>query len=178
MRLAAISLIRWLVWVGIGLFLGLLGALYYLLPRLSVSPSGPINPSNASSSYFVISNDGYRPIHDVKIHLGLGHIHYGLIHVEGNSKTYAAELCNDCSIPEIDPTEKHAIPTFLPTFEQSPLTSADITVIVYYRPDFWLWTQRRMFRFVTAQSADGHLYWMPEAISSRPLTQAINPKSL
>jgi hypothetical protein len=159
------ALVRWIVAVGIGIVLGFLGALYLWLPKISVSSSDPIDTSDPSLSYFVVSNDGYSPLHDLTVRPGVKYVYYDKIHLLG-SDAYKVEFCGDESVGELGPWEKHSVALPLPTFGQSPLIDADITVTVYYRPSYWPWRRRSLFRFVTRKKADGHLYWLPEALSS------------
>jgi hypothetical protein len=49
-------------------------AVFALLPRISVTPSDPVDTVNPFSASFTISNTNFIPLNDVNVSIGLGQI--------------------------------------------------------------------------------------------------------
>jgi hypothetical protein len=137
----------------------LVGGAVVFLPRpMVLPPSVPLDQKDQFSVSFDVSNSGYIPLTDCTASLGVGQI-----------TTQGA----------------HLDPKFIPTFESRlvmpawqnhklsmderftivlsdilrPVESADIAIIVSYKPWILPIHREKMFRFVTFKQTNGHQYW-------------------
>lgn len=155
-----------IVAVGFGIYVGYV----QLSPRISVSASAALNPSDPFSTPFVISNDGYLPIRDVEFLCRLTDVNarppginlsFENISVQGpdqflgdkNQQTrdiaaggHATTKCN-----------------LSPLFPVMPIENADISITVIFRPAFFRSQKAKYFRFVTARGSDGQLRWIQQS---------------
>jgi hypothetical protein len=145
---------------------GLLAGGLALLPRVTVEPSGPYDPSNPSPITFTIANVNIVPLRDVQPILGICNI---------SNRDEPLPQCNGPAVGGIRPRqlrvkwldtdEKYQIALEeilkLPGSQQFP--SADITIAVEYTPWRmpWFWRNRKEYRFVTKKRSDGKIYWVP-----------------
>lgn len=139
-----------------------------LLPRVVISPSQQLDPSNLLSTSFVISNDGYLPMMNVKTTCSPGQIQFANgtgIYQKGN--TYTAEFDNRAAAyEEISLGEKATVPCDLYSnlIMTSPLVSADLSIITRFRIGYTPFSSRTVRRFKTETGTDGHLYWSAQPI--------------
>jgi hypothetical protein len=143
-----------------GLYIGILSA----LPRISVSPQSSLNPSDAFATRFVISNDGYLDLYEIKFACVL--IEVDLVN---GSKIltpgpYGDKLggftTNSMAADVIEPTRKATIACPYPI--PVAITKGDIIVSVSYRPEWLPFRRQTHVRFVTEKAADGNLNWFEQ----------------
>lgn len=152
--------------------LGIVTAYLSLIPRLSASPTQSLDLNNPFSALFIMSNDGPLGINDLDFSC---HI-YNVGSVLDASVSAITTRMNIRS-KRMEPGEKISAPC-----DPSPLirvegqlASADVAVVVRFRPDFVWWTKYRIFRFVTLKSSDGHLYWFPVPATGPPSGPPFSP---
>lgn len=150
-----------LLWSAIVGIVGFAAAVVVFLPRPMVSPpSVPFDSNNRFSVSFDISNNGYIPIEDCTVLLGIGQIQF-------NNFTQYDPL----SIPTfatrivISDWQNHRLNmddriTLTPAdIFKGDVKYADIAIIVSYKPWFLPFRREKMFRFVTLKQADNLTYW-------------------
>jgi hypothetical protein len=149
------------------LILGVYASYVQLAPRISVSPSASLNPSDPFSTPFEVSNDGYLSIRDVQFLCRLTDVQaqppginlsFENIGVMGPDQFLGDKSQN---IRDIGPGRQATTKCNLsPIFPVMPIDRADISITVSYKPDY-LWSPRSEdFRFVTVRSSDGQLRWV------------------
>lgn len=152
------SIIKPLI-LGIFTCVGFIASIVVFLPRPMVSPpSVPFVTNDPFSVTFDIYNNGFIPLHNCEVYLGIGQI-------TGESK-------------KLDPL-------FIPTFESrfvmpawqhhklgiderftlvlsdlmNGVGSADIAIIVSYNPWFIPIRKEKIFRFITFKQKSSIIYW-------------------
>lgn len=150
---------------------GGIAALWSFFPAFSVSRDPPLNPSDVLSGLFLIRYESPIPVADVDPFCAINRfenaqrgrvtggmsIHDPALHIlimwQGDTITVP------CS----------AVDTFI----MGPLTTADITIQIQFRPILipkflHLRPSERDFRFVTVKQSDGSLRWVPEPKNYTP----------
>ena len=61
----------WKVFAGFAVILGVIVALY---PKVSVEPDSYLDPKNPLKTLFIITNEGFLPLHNVKIYSSIQEI--------------------------------------------------------------------------------------------------------
>jgi hypothetical protein len=155
-----------LKWVGkllasFGFILGVVTGYLSLVPRISVEQPELLDISNPFSTPFILSNDGPLGLNDVDFSCGLNQIENTL-----HTKVHDSRVTGIARIIRMEPGEKASVPCEFPFGPGPPLISADITMIVKFRPDFVFQRKSRYFRFMTAAAKDGTLRWFPEPSSA------------
>jgi hypothetical protein len=143
-----------------------LGALI-LFPRVLVSsPSGPMESGNVFDASLDVSNSGFIPLTDAGACLIVGQI-FGP-NVTGRSKlkprfTYYSDperqsrLCRDIwQHHNLGMDDRFTIKL---TDIASPVSEADIAVVVNYQPWFIPWRRERLFRFIAATDRSRKTGW-------------------
>jgi len=136
-----------------------LASLIELRPRPSVSSSSPVDSSNWLTSRFTATNDGYLQLNDV-------HAICFLWKAQTNDGTTLYSNVIRTVAPEnaiLQPNQGLTVPCsnrYIPLQGiNGPYKSADLAIVVSYRP--WPFTfirQRKLFRFV-ARPDDGNIVW-------------------
>jgi hypothetical protein len=161
------ALLLWSLIGAIALIFGVFVGYVQLAPRISVSASAPLNPSDPFSSPFVISNDGYLPIRNVQFLCRLSDVNAqppGLnLSFENISVMGPDRFLGDKSqkIRDIDPGGQATTKCNLsPLFPVMPIENADIAITVVYQPAFYRSQKVKDFRFITVSGSDGQLRWV------------------
>ena len=136
-------------------------------PRISVYPSVALDPTNPVFTPFIVDNQGYLAIHDVKFSCSMKHLKLpGEITIIGLGD-YTNRFSNPKHVANvIAPGEKYS--EFLPFtgLEHNTFENADIAIVLNYKLRNWFpWTHEALYRFVSTQAKDGHWYWLPEPIN-------------
>src|SRR2546426_2586389 len=140
----------------LGLFLATISliTLVELYPRPSVSSSPPFNLENLLSSRFTVTNDGYLDLNDV---------HAVCFVWKAQATLQIRNTVLQSVSPErgtLQPTQGLTVPCtggFM--LVNGQFSSADLAIVVSYRP--WPFTfirKRKFFRFV-ARFANGNIVW-------------------
>lgn len=157
---------RILYWtLGIATLLGSTGFLF-LQPRLSVSASEPLHPSDPFTAAFTITNTNIVPLHDVCASMGM--IEFESIPLpfdERRRPPIDASHIGSITLPEwnhhrLDIDEKFTI--YGNAIAPAPGAAAaggDIAIIVKYRPWILPLENQKVFRFVTHSHGDGTFSW-------------------
>jgi len=136
-----------------GAYVTLLG---YWMPRVSVTSMPPLNPKDAFSAPFSVTNQGYLSLRNVIIGCRIRHIRpiwsdeYQDIEFSGVDDSY------DRLEPMKSATKKCP-------FNVTGLPDQDIDIVVHYRPAWYPFSHDESFRFVTRVCEDGTFQWVPRA---------------
>jgi len=147
----------------------IVGLLLYLVPRVSVVPSDPVEIGNPFSASFTITPSNIFPLRNVGACVGT-------IEIDVLPRTFSQEkrppitnVTNITCITEQDwnnhnlsADEKFTITpytTFMPGDQFAVLAGADIAIVVDYQPWFIPIRRRQAFRFVTHRFSDGSYRW-------------------
>jgi hypothetical protein len=147
-----------------------LAGLLIFRPSVAVDPQELLNPSNAFTALIEITNNSAFAIHNTTVECLLGSAAVGGIVVLRNNRFVGRDF-----IRVIDPEESVTVhcpvlgkPGETPTSvvgTELPLQSADLTIIVGFRPSFWPVRTRINRRFVTAANSDGTLRWIRRQVA-------------
>lgn len=137
----------------------LVGGAVVFLPRPTVlSPTVPFDNNNSFSVSFDISNNGYIPLEDCGISLGVGQI-------AGKDAHLDPSLIPSFQSRFIMPKYQHHRLgmderfTFVASDIIGNAGAADIAIIVTYKPWFLPLRREKIFRFVTLKQSDKQLFW-------------------
>jgi hypothetical protein len=139
------------------------GFLFLAYPRVSVRPGSILNPNDPFQTPFILSNEGYLPIDDIRHSLSLERIEIGqtLQHVySGVDETRIPRLARNRSStiplkPFID-LLKQTVGISLPP---KSITSAEIYIDLSYRPYLIPYTLTDRIRFKANISGTGEYVW-------------------
>jgi hypothetical protein len=146
-----------------GIYIGILSA----LPRVSVSSPSSLDPSDPFASAFVISNDGYLDLYDVKFRCFPDVLNdFGShIKVEMNEKPIDwGGISNDqMAASQISPNKRATILCPFPfKLLGGPISRGTLRIAVHFRPEWLPWRVRRVTKFVLAKDASGQFRWLEE----------------
>lgn len=138
---------------------GVAASIAVFLPRPIVSPpSIPFDNNNRFSVSFDIINGGYIPLEDCGVSLGVGQITSKGAHLDPSFfPTFGSRL--------VMPAWQHHRLAMDERFTvvlsdlMRNVESADIALIVSYKPWFFPIHKEKIFRFVTFKQKDGQSYW-------------------
>ena len=141
--------------------LGFLIALLTIFPRISVSNDAPLDADDAFATPFVVSNDGYLPLYSVLFLVSTRDVRFtdgrAIIGTPDYKSRWTAP---DWELPSLYPTKRHDVYAGRVIVSHGTLQSADIGIIVQYRPAFWPFRREILCRFKTQQGYDGRLHWL------------------
>lgn len=146
----------------LGIFAIIAGVMSFL-PKISVTPAEPLDPSNPFSAPFIISNEGVLALHSVSYR-----VHIREVQSEDGGKVIIYKkgiTVSDFLISYFSPGEKATTGVPFPFKFQTPIKSADITFVVIYRPDSLPWHGEQRFRFGLAKKSNNSWIWLPRAMS-------------
>ncbi len=158
-----IPLLAWSL--GLATLLGGVVSALTLLPRVSVTPSDPVDPTNTFSASFTISNNNFIPLRHVDAGIGIWQMLGKDVQPQEVQKIVPFEDVMPFERAEwrnhnLDMDERFTItPNELFT---GHVTLADIGIIVTYQPWILPWSRKRIFRFKTVRQSDGTLHWYSE----------------
>ncbi len=136
-------------------------------PRVFVYPSVSLAPAYPAFTIFVVRNEGYLAIHDVTLECSVKDIKYS----DGTHVIGLGDYTNRFFDPNqvarvIDPGEEWSELLPLSGLEHNQFKSADLAVVVSFRPFRWLQRrQKRKHRFETRVGKDGQWHWFPQPIN-------------
>lgn len=137
-------------------------------PRVFVHPTIPLDPSNPLFTPFVVRNEGYLAIRDVKFSCSMKYLKFAS---GGPLAIGIGDYTNRFSDPKqvarvIAAGEEYSELLPLSGLEHNQIENADIAIVLSFRPIRWLpWRRERLHRFVVTQSKDGQRYWLPQPIN-------------
>ena len=146
----------------LGLLLALL-SLLSLIPRPTVSPMSVLNQQDPFSAPFIISNEGWVPLKDVRVESQI------LEMEDSNHNRFTDVSMRGYTPPaaRIEPGEKHSVPLAPVSIQGVRIVRADVQLIVRYR-SAWvpIFEKTNTFRFVLSVTGGGAYHWLPRAKSS------------
>lgn len=119
-------------------------------PRIFVQPSVALDPKNPSFTPFVVHNQGYLAIHNVKFSCSMKYLKLpGDITVIGLGN-YTNRFSNPKHIANvIAPGEQYSELLPFSGMEHNKSENADIAIVLIFKPIKWLpWTSETLHRFV------------------------------
>lgn len=146
----------------LGVF-GSLATLYvFFLPRLAVGPSSSLSPSSPFATPFVLTNDGYLPIYDVDFSC----VPYSIARSTGELRFENVEMIGPTPHPRVVESGEKVTTTCYVMFDfESGTDSADVSILVRYKPFGIPWRQEKRFRFAAMRDSSGNPHWFPKALS-------------
>lgn len=141
--------------------MGIVVGVLSLLPRLSVSSSAPLNLDDPFSTPFTVSNDGPLSLFNVEFLCELNDVQTDRYVRFQGGKFFA--ITNTAFVAKkMLPAQKNDVPcSFRSVFAGfGPITTADISINIRFRPAFVPWHTNRRFRFYTVKGSDGRLRWL------------------
>ncbi|MCX5902591.1 MAG: hypothetical protein NTV89_03780 [Proteobacteria bacterium] len=147
----------------------LFGILSYIHPNISVTPLMAIDASRPLSMQFLVTNNGYLTMHDVKYACAIekikGRVTFGSYGgppgVNQNSPRFVAPQHE--SGKSLAPNQSDTVSIDFALFKKAdPVEMADIGIVASFRLSLIPWRQERLYHFVTQKCSDGKLYWFPK----------------
>ncbi len=139
-------------------------------PRVYVYPSISLDPNNPAYTVFIVRNEGYLAISDVKFSSSLKHIKYasGVPYVIAD-KPYDNRFSDPKQVSRvIVPGEEASEILTFSGMENNQFENADIAVRLSFRPfrlwPFSLYVKEELHRFELKTTRDGQRYWFPQPI--------------
>ena len=145
----------------IGTIAGIAGGIYLALPRpVVLPPSSPLN-ANAFSVSFDVSNNSWIPLTDVTIGVGLGEINSKGFHLVGvqlpNSKEVDFQM-DAWKHVQLNMDQRFTI--VLSDMAKGEIMSADIVIVLTYKPWFVPLPRTSKYRFATYRdNGNGESHW-------------------
>jgi len=136
-------------------------------PRVFVYPSVALDPKNPAFTPFVVHNQGYMAIHDVKFSCSMKYLKLpGDITVIGLGD-YTNRFSNPKHVANvIAPGEQYSELLPFTGMEHNTFENADIAIVLTFKPIKWLpWSRETLHRFVATQGKDSQWHWLPEPIN-------------
>jgi len=135
----------WSIPTLVGLLLTAIG-LISLRPQIAVTPQQVLAKSEPFSAPFRVGNEGYLPFHVIQLVCYIHEVTYP--NMRFANEKLVNEQPDDLTL---DRQEGETIQCpYLSGQMPSPPTSADVVIVVDYKPPFIPWKFRRYFRFVGA----------------------------
>lgn len=149
--------------------------LSYVHPNIVVTPLAPIDPARIFSTQFVVSNNGYLTIHDIKYECAIEKIEgqvtfgsYGGLSGINEISPRLSALEHDLK-SSLGPNHSDTVSFDFRLFTKAePIRSADVGIVVSFRVGFIPLRQEHIYHFVTQRSSDGRLHWVPKPLDKEP----------
>ncbi|MDT7806777.1 MAG: hypothetical protein QOJ70_590 [Acidobacteriota bacterium] len=133
----------------------------YWSPRISVQPLQRLNPRDALSTEFSVTNQGALPIYNVDV--GCEFKNFILAAPNFPGKEIFEVIPLNSSYESISPMQSTTVKVPFSLPDEKVL---DIAIVIYYRPAWYPFRRREAFRFVTKVAADGQIHWLPRPDST------------
>lgn len=146
----------------------IVGGLIAFLPRLTVDPEGPLDPSRPYPISFRIVNAGLVPLRNVRPMLGVCLLFAGPPRAmpdqcPGNLTSRLARPA--WAVKWLSMDEKHVIDLGDMLNFGTNFGGADISIVVSYEPWIVPITREIEFRFFTKKTDEGKLVWLPRPVA-------------
>ena len=157
-------------------------AILALLPRVTVEPGAPFEPSNPFSAPFTIANTNFVPLEGVGVSVRFCDITFeppeppgpGTIKLRGtedgkcNGTVGARGTITEWNHHRLGADEKYTISIgdWFNVTKGNRIISADISIVVSFYPWIAPFQRERHFRFITKAEADGLLHWSARPVDS------------
>jgi hypothetical protein len=126
----------------------------FWMPRITVQPGSALDPQNASSMNFNITNQGYLTLYDVAVGCRPRNVEMRLA---DTGAPVLEVITMDNVFGQIGPMKSATFQCQLPSITND----LDVDFMVYYRPAFYPFSQQESFRFTSHVSTDGQVQWFP-----------------
>lgn len=140
-------------------------SLFYLFPRISVSPDKPIPMSSKLQTTFLISNDGYVPIYALHYQTNILHLESADGRLQIHTGTNIFIRMSRPPIDRLLPNEKTSILAPLPVSFQGDVARAELEVVLKYKPLLWPFWKHDSYYFVAVKDNQGVWLWVQKAIA-------------
>ena len=145
----------WSTVVIAGILLGIAQGIFWVLPEVSVSPEFPLK-NDPFSAPFIVLNSGQFAIHNVETSCAINKV----VNISSNSEQ--SNNFNSNYMPMLAQLESGEKTTIgcgeLVMYSSTPISYADVTLVITYRPSFVWWISRtKRVRFQTNYNPVGHL---------------------
>jgi hypothetical protein len=151
----------WKLIVAFSVVLGIIVSFLAISPSITVSTSQSLDPADPLATSFLITNTGLLPIHSIIFLCQLNKV------VTTQPVTYIHFKLGYATppLPILYPQEQKTFWAPKIINFPYPIVSADINILVSYRPDFLFWHKSKSYRFVTVPNKESILFWYgkPEA---------------
>jgi hypothetical protein len=156
---------RWLAWNGLAFFGAIIGIWVAIWPHVYVYPSVDLDPNNPMFTTFVVRNEGYVKIRDVRFSCSVKY----LTRPGGPLVVGLGDYTNRFSDPRqvsrvIAPGEEASELLPLSGMQHNQWDNADVAVRLEFRPWRWVpyrWEEKR--RFEIRRKGD-QWHWCPQPI--------------
>jgi hypothetical protein len=142
-------------------FLSLFGFAFLVYPRLSIGPGATIMKSNPFYTPFILKNDGYLPVSDLQFVCFMKSAT-----LAGSAKPNITNIGIQLAKTEVAKlgANKSASIDFARIFnKEASFSSAQIDVVVTYRPFLIPFKRSEIQTFKTKENYNGELIWSPVA---------------
>lgn len=146
----------------VALFLTIVGTYYTFSLKLTIEPKESLDASDPFATPFLVRNDSLLGVYSINLKTGIREVY-----AKGSDNRFSefATMTDVPPIPKLDPGEPTTFFITFPFKTPSPITSADVEIMVSYRPVLLPFKRKKSLRFVTAQAKDGTLHWIPKALA-------------
>jgi hypothetical protein len=147
-----------------GIYIGTLN----LLPKIAVSPLSSLNPSDPFATPFEISNVGYLNLYDVKFLCSYKDVESAngskILTPGADEETTGGFTTDSLAAERLDRGRKATITCpFLFRFP-APISTADIRIVISFRPEWSVWKKHHVRRFTLAKDAAGQSRWFEQPL--------------
>jgi hypothetical protein len=150
----------WGTILAVATLIGVPAALLTLLPRITVTPSDPVDPANSLSASFTIANNNFIPLRHVTAYVSVGQI------VSTGHDLDPSFIPGFKNRLFLDRWQNHYLGvdekfTITPNdiIHKDQASDADIAIAVEYHVWILPWSNEKTFRFRTERQSDGKVYW-------------------
>jgi hypothetical protein len=150
---------------GIATLAGILGLVTFL-PRVTVTVSDPLDPTNPFSATVTVANTGYLPLNSVEPAFGLMKMTFGnpaapRTFQSSSQKKYVG-IANRLWHPsDLGIDDKFAFGMNEIWGNQPNLLTADIAILVKYEIPIIHWERQKIFPLTAVKQTNGRFYWYP-----------------
>jgi hypothetical protein len=141
----------------------------FLVPKIAISPFASVSPDDTFATPFLIKNEGYLSLQAIQYYCAL----YDFKFKDSAIKRWARKNVlfstkPKLATPKLKPNESTTILCDFRAFSHAggsvgPMNDGDMAIVASFRPSFLFWRREYRQRFTTMKSANGILYWHPQA---------------
>lgn len=146
--------------LGAATIAALMLAAYAFRPRLSFTSEEHVQPASALATIFYLSNQATLGANNVRLVYFLDRVES-----EGHNVLENCGVVGETVAARLESDQRVAV-TCGQAVRMGAIVSADISIQAEFRPDWWLWRQRRIQRFVGSRSGE-RFRWYPAADQRR-----------
>jgi hypothetical protein len=150
--------------LGVCTIIGTVAALLTFVPRPSVVPGDPVDPSDSMSASFTIVNTTFIPLWHVTAEVASGYLNGGKAPDSSITRTMKPEFAT-LGPRLVRPEWKDHTLNMDDRFTITPADlfrhakEGEIATVVMYKPWILPLQREKVFRFLTYRQTNGNLYW-------------------